>query len=75
MEVKDDTTLQSFLDIHKEKGKKKLQEVATSERGNNKMINKPSAKGNFPLLCGINSYPNSINHQIPSRYDPKKFIV
>lgn len=54
MEVKDDTTFQSFLDLQKEKGKNKLQEVPTPEKGNNKMIHKPNVKRYFPLFYGRN---------------------
>jgi len=54
VEVKDDTILQNFLDLHKEKGKKKLQEVAISKKGNNKMINKPSTKRDFSPFYGRN---------------------
>ena len=54
VKVNDDTTLQSFLNAQKEKGKKKLQEVTTSGKGNKMMTIKPSAKQDFPLFYGRN---------------------
>lgn len=52
--MNDDTTLQIFLNLQKEKGNKKLQEVATQVKENDKMINKLSAKRDFPLFYGRN---------------------
>jgi len=52
--LQDDITFQNFLDLQKEKGKKKPQEVTTQAKENNKIISKSSAKRYSPLFCGRN---------------------